>query len=353
MAGVRGCVRMCAFYGTVEKFGLFLEMPISKLDSLLAISSLVPAALYRIWAWKPRNKAGDKNTPSRAKPIITHSETSVGAIQQQGSDNVINVVNHVNALNHSSPSASSLTPEVLGITKRFNEVLKLMNEQRKFELFTVADLAKEMELESVGVLEKIFVGQNEPNFEFIERFCNCFGINRNWLEKAESKPFAKPGNEEGKNYATDFIGEIGKIKPGNIYFIRTKSESGEVFLVLQFSLYRYKIVGGLWPIRGNVGTRGNAQILNLYDFLLFLKSKHVFILSRILDDDSFMRLYEGSVFPGNIISNSRESDWADDFMDVDHEYAHLDYLALYGDGFMRAQEIVRQRLARDKSRLEV
>jgi len=27
MAGVRGCVRMCAFYGTVEKFGLFLEMP--------------------------------------------------------------------------------------------------------------------------------------------------------------------------------------------------------------------------------------------------------------------------------------------------------------------------------------
>lgn len=330
-----------------------LGVDISKLDSLLAISSLVLAALCGIWAWKPRNKAGDKNTPSRAKPIITHSENSVGVIQQQGSDNVINVVNHVNALNHSSPSASSLTPEVLGITKRFNEVLKLMNEQRKFELFTVADLAKEMELESVGVLEKIFVGQNEPSFEFIERFCNRFGINRNWLEKAESKPFAKPRNEEGTNYATDFVGEIEKTKPGNIYVIRTMAESGEVFLVLQFSLYQYKIVGGLWPIRRNVGSGGSAQILQFYDFLLFLKSKHVFIRSRILDDDSFMKLYEGSVFPGSIINNSRESNWADDFMDVDREDARLDYLALYGDGFMAAQNIVRQRLARDKSRLEV
>lgn len=329
------------------------DVEISKLDSLLAILGVVFAVLCVIWAWIVRNKAGDENTPSRTKPVITNSENSVGAIQQQGSDNVINVVNHVNALNHSSPSASSLTPEVLGITKRFNEVLKLMNEQRKFELFTVADLAKAMELESVGVLEKILVGQNEPSFEFIERFCNRFGINRNWLEKAESKPFAKPRNEEGTNYATDFVGEIEKTKPGNIYVIRTMAESGEVFLVLQFGLHQYKIVGGLWPIRGNVGTRGNAQILNLYDFLLFLKSKYVFIRSRVLDDDSFMRLYEGSVFPGNIISNSRESDWADDFMDVDHEYDHLDYLALYGDGFMRAQEIVRQRLARDKSRLEV
>jgi hypothetical protein len=54
--------------------------------------------------------------------------------------------------------------EVTGIVKRFNMVLSLMNQQRTYNQYTVAKLARIMQLTSVSELEDIFLGFSTGHF---------------------------------------------------------------------------------------------------------------------------------------------------------------------------------------------
>ena len=68
-------------------------------------------------------------------------------------------------------------------------VLSLMNQQRTYNQYTVAKLARIMQLNSVSELEDIFLGKREPSFDFIDRFCECFGVYKEWLINGEITPY--------------------------------------------------------------------------------------------------------------------------------------------------------------------
>jgi transcriptional regulator with XRE-family HTH domain len=250
---------------------------------------------------------------------------------------------------HSQPTTkNAIQPksEVAGIVKRFNQILTLMNEKRSYGKYTIASLAQLMKLHSVGELESVFLGNREPSFDFIDHFCACFGVNRDWLIEGKSNPFR---SSEKTNYdPLEYLSEIENINPERIYFIRSESAIGEVFILLKLADWKYKIVSRVWHISDHVGAGGQSQIFGLYKLILALqKSPHRLNCGgRILREADFDNLLSGNAFPGSIIEfPNQENPWWDDFIDVHHTYPiSSSYESWYGKGFMEAQSTVRSKL---------
>lgn len=250
---------------------------------------------------------------------------------------------------HAPPPTSNAIPsesEVARIVGRFNQTLALMNEKRTYGQYTIARLAQVMKLDSVGELESIFLGSKEPSFELIEHFCACFGINRNWLIEGKSSPFS---NSDRTHFdPLEYLTEIHEAKPQRIYFIRSESPVGEVFILLKITNWQYRILGRVWHISDHVGAGGRSQIFGMYKLILALKDRHYGLScgGRILKDSEFSSLLGGEVFPGSIIDfPSQENPWWDDFVDVYHKYPiSSSYQSWYGKGFIEAQAVVRWKL---------
>lgn len=243
-------------------------------------------------------------------------------------------------------NATPLESEVAGIVERFNQVLALMNEKRTHEKYTIASLALVMKLHSVGELESVFLGNQEPSFEFITRFCTHFGVNKEWLIEGKKSPF----NGNGHVYfdPLEYLNYIEIEKPAQVYFIRSESLTGEVFILLKFADWRYEILKGFWHISDHVGGGGRSQIFGMYKLILALRDRHPSqnCGGRILHQNEFMSLFSGNVFPGSIIDFPRqENHWWDDFTDIHHKYLiSSSYESNYGKGFINAQAIVRWKL---------
>lgn len=239
--------------------------------------------------------------------------------------------------------------EVASIVKRFNQILDLLNEKRNYGKYTIAGLAQLMKLHSVGELECVFLGSKEPTFEFIDHFCVTFGVTRSWLIEGKEAPFRE---SEVTHYdPLDYLNEIEALAPNRIYFIRSASEVGEVFLLLKLSDYKYKIISRVWHISDHVGSGGQSQIFGMYRLILALQKSRLSIYcgGRILPKEKFNELLSGKVFPGSVIEfPAQENPWWDDFVDVHHKYPiSSNYESWYGKGFMAAQSIVRWKLKED------
>ncbi len=246
----------------------------------------------------------------------------------------------------SGVSAISPESEVASIVKRFNQVLALMNTKRTYGKYTIASLAQLMKLDSVSELESVFLGSREPSFEFIDHFCACFGVNREWLIEGKSSPFSN--SEETHFDPLEYLDEIENMKPERIYFIRSESPVGEVFILLKLADWRYRILSQVWHISDHVGAGGQSQIFGMYKLILALRDSHYGLScgGRILTENEFRSLLSGNKFPGSIIDfPNQENSWWDDFTDVHHKYPiSSNYESCYGRGFIDAQVIVRWKL---------
>ncbi len=266
---------------------------------------------------------------------------------------------HISAVRVEVVQAQSLTEkkiqpksEVASIVKRFNQVLDLLNEKRTYGKYTIAGLAQLMKLHSVGELECVFLGSQEPSFEFIDHFCTTFGVNRKWLIEGKEAPFRE--SEETHYDPLDYLDEIEALAPNRVYFIRSASELGEVFLLLEISDYKYKVLSRIWHISEHVGAGGQSQIFGMYRLILALQKSRLNTScgGRVLPEDNFNDLFSGNVFPGSVIEfPAQENPWWDDFVDVHHKYPiSSSYESWYGKGFMAAQSIVRWKLKENAER---
>lgn len=235
--------------------------------------------------------------------------------------------------------------ETQQIATRFNQFLDLLNQERKD--FTIAKLAKIMELESVGELEKIFLNQKEPNFEFIQQFCKYFGINDEWLTEGKGQPFIQ--NKTPRYFSPYAYLEYFKDnEPAEIYFIKSDSKIGEVFFILKYTDWNYEIIQQQWHISSHVGASGSRQLYDMYRLINELRNVEFYATKcygRILDSNVFISLYEGSTFPYSIIGKYYNNQWWDDLTDIYHKYPIAkNYSLWYGEEFIRAQDIIKSQI---------
>lgn len=236
--------------------------------------------------------------------------------------------------------------EVELVASRFRESLELMNEGNTYSPFTIAKLAQLMKLHKIGELERVFNAEEEPSFDFIDHYCNTFGVNKNWLIHGQGNTYDNP--EQTNFDPLAYYSEIEKESPNRIYFIMNNSEVGEVFILLELSDFKYKILQRTWHVSSHIGGGGRSQIYGLYKLIRKLKNNGYSLKcgGRILESEVFEKLLSGRVFPDSVLSRpSYENPWWDDFTDVYGKYPiSSNYEEWYGKGFSYAQSVVREKL---------
>jgi hypothetical protein len=126
------------------------------------------------------------------------------------------------------------------------------------------------------------------------------------------------------------------------------SKVGEVFILLELSDFKYKVLRRTWHISSHVGGGGRSQIYGLYKLIRKLKKNDHGLKcgGRILEPEVFEKLLSGRAFPDSVLSRpSYENPWWDDFTDVYGKYPiSSSYEEWYGKGFSYAQSVVREKL---------
>lgn len=244
--------------------------------------------------------------------------------------------------NISNPEPTRCITEQDKLTQRFQYVLELMNYNSCYGGFTIAQLAKIMNLDKISTLEKYATGEEEPSFAFLKKFCETFAINYEWMTEGTKKPFCN--NQNIRFDLIDYYQEIESLQPEKIYFIRCDNEVSEFFIVLKLADWNYQICQRTWHLSDHVGSTGRSQLLKFYNLVNKLR-KNGFCgkcSGRTLTKENFDKLYSGEVFPGEIINSDRmDHPWWDDFTDINHHYSIAkDYLLMYGQSFINAQNIV-------------
>ena len=162
----------------------------------------------------------------------------------------------------SEPVPRSEELEVERIPKRFRTILDLMNEDRPYSKFTISQFARSMALRRVGELEDVFTGRVEPTFQFVEKFCETFGVNFEWLVHGQMSPFSN--GEMTKYDPLSYLDEILDLHPLGVYFVRENTETAPAFILLQLSDSKFKILHRTWHVSDHVGAGGESQLVGLY-----------------------------------------------------------------------------------------
>ena len=242
--------------------------------------------------------------------------------------------------------------EVSEIAERFQTVLKLMNEGRRYDKFTVSTLARIMGLSRTSELEEVFHGKKDPLFEFKSKFCETFSVNYEWLEYGSGHPY--DDNEQTDFfYLSNYFSEIKELDPEGIIFVRAETQAAQAFIILKLSDWEYKVLPEIWHISGNIGNGGEKRLFNLYKLIIKIDGSDFYSKCEgiTLPKEEFDALSSGERFPGKYAQAIGNDYWWDDLTDVYHELhpsLNNGYERMYGRSFIEAQEIIKRNIEQFK-----
>lgn len=243
-------------------------------------------------------------------------------------------------------------PQVLPSTKqiaeRMSSVLKSMNTSR-FEPLTVSDLALAMGFGSPGDLEAVLIGQAPASFALLDEFCSRFAVNKEWLRTGRSSPFYP--ETEHRSCPEHYRSLIDEACCETVYAVRSKSEVGEAFLVIESDPLKCWLIPDVWHISDYVGGAGAKDLVSLYRLFenWSNSNKPYMVLGRYIESSLAESIWNGNTYPG-VVCNMPLSHWWDDLTDLDHKWTSRKGSAkVYGKQFVAAQDIIRHMLAKNQT----
>ena len=244
----------------------------------------------------------------------------------------------------STTALSRQETESGAIAERYQRALSLLNDGLSAgHKLTSARVARMMYLEKVSDFENIILDCKEPSLSFSTQFARMFGINDCWLIEGIGEPFLT--QTEDKMYPENYLEDIRTSEVSRICFVRATDKEGSTTIVLKINEYYYERLDAVWHISDCIGGTGTEQLLSMYRLLLTLNRDRAPYSSYALDEDTFWELVNGLIFPGQVLNRQNHSYWCFDILDINSEHhAHDEYKAMYGRGFVLAQEIIKNRL---------
>lgn len=249
-------------------------------------------------------------------------------------------------LRYSTNTEAKALPSTRHIAERMSSVLNKMNKNR-CEPLAVSDLALAMGFSAPADLEAVLVGQAPATFELLDRFCSCFAVNKEWLTTGRSSPFYP--EVEHRALPQHYLSLIEEADCDTVYAVRSKSNVGESFLIIEIAPLKFWLLPDVWHVSDHVGGSGAADLVSLCAlFKDWAHSKKPYmVLGRYIDAALAESIWNGQTYPG-AISNMPLSHWWDDLTDLDHKWSsRKNSLKAYGEGFVAAQDIIRQMHARE------
>lgn len=249
-------------------------------------------------------------------------------------------------LRYPANTEAKALPSTRQISERMSSVLKKMNENR-FEPLTVSDLALAMGFDAPADLESILIGQVPATFELLDQFCSRFAVNKEWLTTERSSPFYP--EVEHRSFPEEYLSLIDGADCDTVYAVRSKSNVGESFLVIESDPLKFWRLPDVWHVSNHVGGSGARDLVSLC--ALFKNwahsSKPYMVLGRYIEPALAESIWNGETYPG-AIADMPLSHWWDDLTDLDHQWtSRKGSLKAYGEEFVAAQDIIRQMLVRE------
>lgn len=242
-------------------------------------------------------------------------------------------------------ASSASMPSTKLIGRRMNQVLGLMNSDRH-EPLTVVDLARAMDLSTPADLEAVVEGHTPPTFAILDQFCARFAVDKEWLATGRGQPFKSP--LEHQPLPESYLSSIEVEAPTCVYVVRSKSDVGESFIVVQTDEMKAWRLPDVWHVSDHVGGGGSRDLLSLFDLFRRWSSgaKDYSVLGRLVDPRLARSIYDGEAYPG-VIAYQPLSHWWDDLTDVEHKWTSREgSKKAYGKSFVAAQDIIREMLSK-------
>lgn len=229
--------------------------------------------------------------------------------------------------------------------RRLDMIIEMINistyESEHINLEIIGDM---MGLESVNELNKYYYGQEEPPYDFIDKFCVIFGINKNWMKFEKGAPYK---NDLPIYYnPQELLNEVSDINDISFFTIE-KLYRRELGVIAKKGIYNFQCYPKAYTFHSDVGAAGASELCSLYDFLKSLNQigkmpSGVYCVS----EDEFYKLLKGDIYPGIIFKPDRNNFtyMLDDFIDLYGDNKKKDdYLRWYGQTFIDSQDKIRNR----------
>ena len=246
---------------------------------------------------------------------------------------------------YSGRASSAPVPSTKLIGRRMKEVLGLMNADRPEPLIAV-DLARAMDLTTPAELDAVFEGYTPQTFAILDQFCARFAIDKEWLATGRGQRFKSP--IEHQPLPESYLTAIEEVSPACVYVVRSRSDVGESFIVVQADELKAWRLPDVWHVSDHVGGGGSRALLSLYDLFRrwYSSSKSYSVLGRLIDPRLAKSIFDGETYPG-IVEFLPLSHWWDDLTDIEHKWtAREGSKKAYGNSFVAAQDIIREMLSK-------
>jgi Putative DNA-binding domain len=242
-------------------------------------------------------------------------------------------------------SIAASMPSTKLIGRRVKQVLGLMNADRHDQL-TVVDLARAMGLSTPADLEAVAEGHESPTFAILDQFSARFAVDKEWLTTGRGQPFRSP--LEHQPLPESYLGSINAESPSSVYVVRSNSDVGECFIVVQTDEIKAWRLPNVWHVSNRVGGGGSRDLLSLYNLFRHWCSgaKQYSVLGRLVDPRLAKSVYNGEAYPG-VVAYQPLSHWWDDLTDIEHKWtSRAESMKAYGKSFVAAQDNIREMLSR-------
>jgi len=241
------------------------------------------------------------------------------------------------------------------VADRLQQLLVML--RTKHEALTVPELANWLGFDDANPLENILNRIGSPEFALLDEIATKLGVSPNWLKFGLSEPFSVrlPRAYDPRGY----INLIKKEQPKEVFLIRSSCKTGYASIVFRYDKFRYLVSPSGIHVSDKVGGTGTRQLWEFYRFIEILRDDFnhgdkldVHISGRTLDEEDYLSLVRGEVYPGLVLGKQYfECHWWDDLTDIYHEHAIAEggYL-VYGEPFVAAQATIRSYIEFLKSR---
>jgi Putative DNA-binding domain len=273
---------------------------------------------------------------SNHRPIVRRGPTSRPAEPSE--------VEQAFRLRYSDHAKSPATPCTKLIAQRMRQALSLINTNR-YDPLTVVDLARAMDMSTPAELDAVVEDNSPPTFAMLDQFSARFALDKEWLETGRGRPFRSPA--EHQPFPENYHSLIKEVSPTRVYLVRSKSEVGESFIVVQADEIKAWRVPNVWHVSDHVGAGGSMDLLSLYTLFKrwYTEPKDYMVLGRFVEPGLAESIYNDLVYPG-VVEHLPLSHWWDDLTDLEHKWTSREgSKKAYGKGFVAAQDIVRAMLS--------
>lgn len=210
-----------------------------------------------------------------------------------------------------------------------------------------------IEFKSERELLDMEAGKTDVPKSLIERVYEKFGASPNFLKHGEGTPFEIIRPKFSPVYLSDeFIRQVRSYNPKAL-FLTLSEKSLEVGLVLEIDDYRYITFSSFLCklYIKEVGSTGQSMIMEFYWLINKLHHDHDIypsIYGRILPEGRFNDLHTGKIYPKFLTERDPKQYWAEDLLDVKHEFSPSKNYESYGEWFIELQSFIKSKLKEDK-----